>query len=115
MLRDSYGRIAITVGVAYDSDVEQVHNVLLDIAKEHPMVIQHHSQLSPPKVLFKSFGDSSLMFELRCFIHDIDQRVNVISEINFSIIKAFRQENIEIPFPQSVVTVSSWDEMKGDK
>ena len=110
MLRDSYGRIVITVGVAYDSDVEQVHNVLLELAKEHPMVIQNHSQLSPPKVLFMSFGDSSLIFELRCFIHDIDQRVNVISEINFSIIKAFRHENIEIPFPQSVVTVSNWDD-----
>lgn len=112
MLRDSYGRVVNTVGVSYDSDVEHVHSVLLDVAKEHPMVIQQHSQLSQPKVLFKSFGDSSLIFELRCFIHDIDQRVNVISEINFAIIKAFRRENIQIPFPQSVVTVSNWEDQK---
>lgn len=112
MLRDSYGRISITVGVGYDSDVDLVHKTLHDIAKEHPMVIQQHATLSAPKVLFKNFGDSALDFELRCFIYDIDQRVNIISEINFSIIKAFRKEKIDIPFPQRVVTVSNWQDQQ---
>ena len=112
MLRDAYGRISITVGVGYDSDVDLVHKTLIDIAKEHPMVIQQHANLSAPKVLFKNFGDSALEFELRCFIYDIDQRVNVISEINFAIIKAFRKESIDIPFPQRVVTVSNWQDQE---
>lgn len=105
MLRNAHGRITVKIGVGYDSDVEKVSRILIDIAHEHPMVMNEETkQVSPPKVLFRDFGDSALNFELRCFIYDIDQRVNVVSEINYAIIKTFREENIEIPFPQRVVT-----------
>jgi len=105
MLRNSHGRITVKIGVGYNSDVDEVSRILLDIAHQHPMVMnQKNSIVSLPKVLFRDFGDSALNFELRCFIYDIDQRVNVTSEINYAIIKAFREENIEIPFPQRVVT-----------
>ena len=50
--------------------------------------------------MFHSFGDSALDFELRCFIKNIDDRINVISDLNFAIDAAFRENNIEIPFPQ---------------
>ncbi|MDH5659550.1 MAG: mechanosensitive ion channel, partial [Gammaproteobacteria bacterium] len=108
MLRNTYGRITIKIGVSYDSNVEQVSHLLLDIAHNHPMVMNDkNNQVSPPKVLFRNFGDSALNFELRCFIYDIDQRLNVISEVNFAIIKAFRENNIEIPFPQRVVSINN--------
>lgn len=115
MLRDPYGRIIIPIGVGYESDVEKVHQILLDIANNHPMVIKEHSQLSPPKVLFRHFGENSLDFELRCFIRDIDQRLNVISELNFAIVDAFRHEGIEIPFPQRVITVANWQNQEKDE
>lgn len=108
MLRDPFGRILIPIGVSYDADVEKAYNILLDIALNHPMVVTKHRQMSEPKVLFRKFGDSALELELRCFIKDIDQRLNVISELNFSIVAAFRREGIEIPFPQRVVTVANW-------
>ena len=115
MLRDAHGRITVSVGVGYDSDVDKVHRILLDIAHNHPMVMNIKSKkVAPPKVLFRNFGDSALSFELRCFIYDIDQRVNVISEMNFAILKAFREEDIEIPFPQRVVTFSNQPEQKQD-
>ena len=105
MLRNTHGRIKVKVGVGYDSDVDKVSNILLEIAQNHPMVMNEtNKQVSPPKVLFKDFGDSALNFELRCFVYDIDQRINIVSEINYAIIKAFREENIEIPFPQRVIT-----------
>jgi small-conductance mechanosensitive channel len=106
MLRDAHGRITVKVGVGYGSDVEKVSSILMDIAYSHPMVMKEDThQVSKPKVLFREFGDSALNFELRCFIYDIDQRLNVVSELNYAIIKAFREENIEIPFPQRVVTL----------
>ena len=108
MLRDPFGRISIPIGVSYDADVEKAYNVLLDIAFNHPMVVKKHRKMSEPKVLFRRFGDSALELELRCFIKDIDQRLNVISELNFAIVAAFRREGIEIPFPQRVVTVANW-------
>jgi len=110
VLRDPVGRITVSVGVDYDSDVDRVHKILMDIAAEHPMVITSHRRFPAPKVLFINFGDNALNFQLRCFIHDIDQRMNVISELNFAIIKAFRAEDIKIPFPQQVITVSNWQD-----
>jgi small-conductance mechanosensitive channel len=113
MFRNSYGRITVAVGVSYDSDVEKVRNTLLNIANNHPLVMKtKNKDASLPKVLFRGFGDSALDFELRCFIFDIDQRLNVISELNFSIFKAFREEGIEIPFPQRVVTFNNPPESK---
>ena len=109
MLRDNFGRVKIPIGVSYDSDVNKVHKILLNIANSHPMVIKKNAQLSPPKVLFINFGDSSLNFELRCFIYNVDQRLNVTSELNFSILKQFRVNNIEIPFPQRVITMNKPD------
>jgi len=110
MLRDNFGRISIAIGVSYNSDVDKVTEILLSIAREHPLVVSGHRMIAEPRVLFRNFGDSSLNFELRCFIRDIDQRLNVVSEMNFSIIKTFREESIEIPFPQRVVTLANWQD-----
>ena len=114
MLKDSFGRVRIPIGVSYDSDVNKVHKILLSIANNHPMVIKKNPQLSPPKVLFINFGDSALNFELRCFIYNVDQRLNVTSELNFSILKNFRENNIEIPFPQRVITMNKAGDGAGD-
>lgn len=108
MLRDPYGRVTIPVGVGYGSDVEKVRDVLLEIANNHPLVMKDHPQLAEPKVLFRSFGDNSLNFELRFFIHNIDEKLNVTSDFNFAIVEAFRRDDIEIPFPQRVITVANW-------
>lgn len=107
MLYDPCGRIRIPVGVAYGSDTQKVKAILLGIAASHPRVITDGS-FAEPKVLFLGFGDSSLNFELRAFIHNIDERLQVLSDINFEIDAAFRREGIEIPFPQRDLHVRSW-------
>ena len=66
-----------------------------------------------PKVLFMGFGDSSLDFELRIWIRQIRRRFDVTSDINFGIDKAFRENGIEIPFPQRDLHVRSWDRSAG--
>lgn len=101
MLESPRGRVKIPVGVAYGSDTDQVRDILLKLAEEHPRVVQVHDTLSPkPRVLFRAFGDSSLDFELRVFIYNIDERISVTSDLNFAIDRAFREAGIEIPFPQ---------------
>jgi small-conductance mechanosensitive channel len=99
MLHDSRGRARIPVGVAYGSDTQKVKAILETVANEHPSIVLDGS--SPkPKVLFRGFGESSLDFELRCHIQDIDERLQVTSDLNFAIDAAFRENGIEIPFPQ---------------
>jgi len=56
-----------------------------------------------PNALFLAFGASSLDFELRVIIRDITERVQVTSDLNFAIDQAFRDNGIEIPFPQQDV------------
>ncbi|WP_455385332.1 mechanosensitive ion channel family protein [Acidihalobacter prosperus] len=105
MLRDTYGRVRVPVGVAYGSDTQQVKDILLRIAKEHPLVIQDSSAIPNPYVLFLSFGDSSLNFELRAYIRDVGERLTVVSDLNFAIDAAFREAGIQIPFPQRDVHI----------
>jgi small-conductance mechanosensitive channel len=107
MLHDPRGRIRLPVGVAYGSDTQLVKEILLRIAEEHPVVVTDGST-PEPVVLFRGFGDSSLDFELRCFITNIDVRLTVISDLNFAIDAEFRKHGIEIPFPQRDLHVRNW-------
>ncbi|HEY8096601.1 MAG TPA: DUF3772 domain-containing protein [Methylobacter sp.] len=96
---DKTGRIIIPVGVAYGTDTRKVQTILLEVAAAHPSVFN-----SPePSVLFKSFGDSCLNFELRAFVQDVDKVMTVNSDLCFEIDAVFRKEGIEIPYPQQDV------------
>ena len=107
MLNDPWGRITVPIGVAYGSSVQQVMDILLEIANSHPLVLKNQPGIPPPKVLFRSFGDSALLFELRCFIRQIDRMLETISDMNIAIDTAFREAGISIPFPQRDVHIHS--------
>jgi potassium efflux system protein len=101
MLTDSIGRVKVPIRAAYGTDPRQVEKILVDIAHEHPMVVTRSPSIDQPWVLFQAFGESALLFELRAFITDIDCKMVVISDINYSIAEAFHQAGIIIPFPQT--------------
>ncbi len=95
-------RSKIVVGVAYGSDTELVKNCLLKVVDLHPDVKKD----PVPIVRFAEFGESSLNFELYFWAHILD-RWMAISDLNFSIDKMFRENNIEIPFPQRDLHIRS--------
>jgi len=114
MLEDIRGRAIVKVGVAYGSDTEKVRYILAQVAEENDLVVKDGT--SPrPLILFRGFGDSSLDFELRVHLYDVDRRLSTISNINFAIDKAFREEGIEIPFPQRDVHVKTLPDNKTDE
>jgi len=106
MLYDKSGRLRVPIGVAYGSDTEKVKNILLELANSHDEVIKNNDKY-PIRALFLAFGDSSLNFELRCHIKNIDNRLLVLSDLNYKLDALFRQNNIEIPFPQRDIHVRS--------
>ena len=89
-------RNAIRVGVAYDSDPEQVRALLLNCARVHPQVLKNPE----PVVLLTNFGDSALEFELGFVSTDVGQSGTVQSDVRFSILKRLDEAGIEIPYPQ---------------
>ena len=98
---DLMGRCKVAVGVSYDADPQQVHDILVKCAHDHPRAMAYPQ----PSVLFKDFGASSLDFELRVFINDVNWVAFVGSELRFSIHKALKEAGIEIPFPQRDINV----------
>ena len=108
--KDIRTRLHVRVGVSYGSDVELVRETLLNVGKAHPDVLK-----SPePKVLFYEFGDSSLNFDLLIWTDKPLNQLFLKSEINFAIVKAFREEGIKIPFPQRDLHMKSSIPLKTD-
>ncbi|SDS22198.1 Mechanosensitive ion channel [Polaribacter sp. KT25b] len=94
-------RESVDVGVAYGSDVELVKTILLNIAKSQPTVLKNPA----PMVLFRDFADSSLSFRIAFTLKDSFDVRFTQSNIRFEIDKAFKKNNISIPFPQRDVHV----------
>jgi len=92
-------RIRVPVSAAYGSNVNSVENILMRVA-----VNNNNVQSSPePRVRFRTFGDSSLNFELLCWAKEPSLRGRTIHELNKEIYNAFNEEGITIPFPHRTV------------
>jgi small-conductance mechanosensitive channel len=96
-------RVRAKIGVAYGSDVDQVEEVLLSVAQNNALVVSQPE----PRVRFRSFGDSSLDFELLCWAQKPRDKGILIHELNKEIYKKLDQAGITIPFPQRDVHVYS--------
>ncbi len=94
--KNRYTRLTIPIGVSYDEDPERAAEILLQTAKANRRALNYPS----PVVFFSGFGDSSLDFEVRIFINNVDDRIPVQNELRFAIFKALKEAGIEIPFPQ---------------
>ncbi|HDV5710047.1 TPA: mechanosensitive ion channel, partial [Legionella pneumophila] len=94
MLTDNYWRVNCEVSVAFGTNLNLVKDILLEIANKHDDVVK--SGRNKPVVLFTSFADSALTFQLWCMIKDVNKKSTVKSELNFSIEEAFRKHDISI-------------------
>jgi small-conductance mechanosensitive channel len=101
--RDPFIRRDLNVGVSYSSDTALVEKLLLQAADKVPEIRLYPKK---PIVQFINFGDSSLDFRLR-FWTTIDDFVSAESKLRFAITNIFRENNIEIPFPQRDVYIKS--------
>ena len=103
-LSDKTLRMDFHVGVAYGSDIAKTEQTLYRIARDRTDILQNDP---PPVVIFRGFGDSSLDFELRVCIPNMDHYLETWHGINCAIDTEFRKENIEIAFPQRDVHIRS--------
>ena len=97
-------RLNFPVGVSYNEDPEKIRILLEEVAKANSGVLS-----SPkPYVLFESYGDSSLNFNLLVWTSEFIDRPKILrSELYYEIFRKFKEHNVEIPFPQRDIHLKS--------
>jgi len=105
-LRNRVSRVIVPVGIAYGSDVPLAMKLLSEAAGGNPLVMKDPA----PQVLFLAFGASSLDFELRVWVLNVDDRLTVKSELHQEIDRRFREAQVEIAFPQQDLHLRTVDE-----
>jgi small-conductance mechanosensitive channel len=90
-------RIQVPIGVAYATDIDLAETLMLEAAKASPRVLNS----PPPSVWLDALGESSVQFVVQCWITDPEEGIgNVRSDVLKRVWKLFRENGIEIPFPQ---------------
>ena len=98
-------RVHIPVGVAYDCDLPLAQKLMVQAASESSRVMKNR----PPKVWLIAFGESSVEHEILVWISDPEQGVgSVRSEILNRVWTLFKENDIDIPFPQRDIRIKEW-------
>jgi small-conductance mechanosensitive channel len=101
-------RIRVNLSVAYGSDVDRLREVLMEIATKHPKTCDDPE----PRVRFRTFGESSINFQLMFWIEEPALRGRVLDALNTAIYKRLREEGIEIPYPKRDLYIRQMPESK---
>jgi len=97
-------RFNFPVGVSYKENPENVRKILLDIALANAGVLKDPK----PDVLFAQYADSAMVFNLRVWSCEYINRPGVLkSQLYYEIARRFREEGIEIPFPQRDIHIKN--------
>ena len=91
--------VSTEVGVSYDSDLEHVEAVTLEVARDVLSHVEGGVTTDSPIVLFHTFGDSSINFEVRMMVREFTDQGRVRHEFIKKLHHRFNEEGIEIPFP----------------
>ncbi len=105
-LTDSVSRVIIPVGVSYNADVRLCRRLLLKAAIENDFVLRNPR----PVAFFLGFGESTLNFELRVFVADIEHLLIVRHQLNIAVLESFRQAGVSIAFPQREVLIRGMEQ-----
>ena len=95
-------RLGVTLQVDYKTDIDQALRILEAAAAAHPRTLQN----PPPAGYLAAFADSGINLELGFWIADPQEgSLNIRSDIARDILRRFRAEGIEIPYPQREVRI----------
>ena len=96
------------LGLFDGCDIDKVHQVLQDVAKNHPDVCT----TPEPRVRFRAFGNSSMDHELLCWVDKPVLRGRVLHRLNKEVYKQVQNKNISSPFTQRDVHIRSNETQK---
>ena len=94
-LSDTTSRIVFPLTLAYGSDVELAHKVMMDAVRHTALILEDPA----PAVVFTGFGDNGMDFSVRVFVSELSHRLPVTHNLLVNLEKALRENDIEIPAP----------------
>ena len=94
-------RVRISVGIAYEADINKAKDLIKKVALELEWVMREPA----PKVVVRNFGNSSVDLQARIWIREPRRRMDTISHVTDRIKEVFQQEGIEIPYPKRVIYI----------
>lgn len=109
-LSDSIKRVEILIGTTYGSDPNQILKILMQAAMNNKDTLKNPL----PQALFSEFGDSSLNFKLRFWVH-YEVGLQAKSDVSIEVYNQFAKHGIEIPFPQRDLHIKNMPDMKEDR
>ncbi|MCJ7773646.1 MAG: mechanosensitive ion channel family protein, partial [Desulfobacterales bacterium] len=98
-------RVRVNIGIAYDADLKKAKEAITRVAESVEWVAKE----PPPKVVVRSFGESSIDLQLRVWIVDARKRMDTISHITDKVKEEFDKEGIEIPYPKRDIIIKTKD------
>ncbi|WP_051287097.1 mechanosensitive ion channel family protein [Algoriphagus mannitolivorans] len=109
-LSDRRRRVELLIGVAYDSDMQKVRE-LIQKALEKDSIMKYPE----PKVYMQAFGDSSVDFRVLFWVDTMDIHLEMRNEVMMSIFDSFHENGIEIPFPKRDIYLKNLPERFGNQ
>jgi small-conductance mechanosensitive channel len=109
-------RLDLKLGVAYKEDIEQVREILIDVADKNALSLEEPR----PLFIFQGFGDSALEIQFSVWVVN-ENYLSLKNSLPAEIKKAFDAAGIEIPFPHRSLYAGSMTEpipiqvVNGDK
>lgn len=101
-------RVQVPVGVSYDSDMKLAEELMLEAARGCDRILK----VPPPTVWMSEYGDNSVNFVIHCWIKDPEDGVgNIRSMVLKKLWWLFKDNGIEIPFPQRDLHIRSSDQL----
>ncbi|WP_170976365.1 mechanosensitive ion channel domain-containing protein [Rhizobium sp. FKL33] len=100
-LRNKLARSEIPVTVAYGSEPRKVMDIMLEVARNQPLVLT----MPEPHVEFVRYGDAGLDFELRFYLADLFTGMGVRNDIRIELLERFKEEGVELPVPRQILTI----------
>lgn len=104
-------RVTITIGIAYDSDLEKSRQLLIQILNAEERI----SKNPGPVVQFEQFSDSSIDLRIYFWTKHIGEALSTKSDLIVAIASAFKEKGIQIPFPQQEIFIRNLDKNTGEE
>lgn len=102
--RSGKRRVEVNVGIAYGEDVNKAREVLVEMTKKYPLIMQDEG--NEPSVIVTGLGNSSVDLQVRAWVKSEDY-LTILAELQQDTYETLGKNNIEIPFNQMTVHVNN--------